>query len=143
MQTAIAAVSLLLAACSGPVPVASVLESVQPSASVATGKRSPGDVGPPLQVVRVFGNEPFWNVHVEGGTLTCSTPDDPAGIVLRGRRRSVPGGVEIAGSRDGKPFVLTLIEGECSDGMSGSNYALSARLSFGDIDFSGCGEAAK
>lgn len=151
MKSTIVVLSLLLAACSAPQrsdssPVSGA-GAAGPIASspgaVAMGKRAPGDVAPPLQVFRVFGNEPFWNASVEGDRLTYSTPDDPAGVVLQGRRRAIPGGVEIAGSHDRRAFVLTVIEDDCSDGMSDNTYALVARFRFGDIDFSGCGEAAK
>lgn len=151
MKPVIAVLSLLLAACSAPQPSDSMPASGTSAAGpvaatpgpVAMGKRAPGDVAPPLQVFRVFGNEPFWNASIEGDKLTYSTPDDPVGLVLQGRRRAIPGGVEIAGSHGGRPFVLTVIEDECSDGMSGNNYPLAARFRFGDIDFGGCGEAAK
>ncbi|HEY1035801.1 MAG TPA: hypothetical protein VGE09_12555 [Pseudoxanthomonas sp.] len=151
MKPVLASLSLLLVACSAPQPSGSAAapgaSAAAPVAaapgSVAMGKRVPGDVALPLQVFRVFGNEPFWNAAVEGDRLTYSTPDDPAGVVLQGRRRAIPGGVEIAGSHDGRPFVLTVIEDECSDGMSGNNYPLAARFRFGDVDFGGCGEAAK
>lgn len=152
MKLSIAVLSLLLlAACSAPQPSDSTPASGTSAAgpvsatpeAVAMGKRAPGDVAPPLQVFRVFGNEPFWNASIEGDRLTYSTPDDPAGLVLQGRRRAIPGGVEIAGSHDGRSFLLTVIEDECNDGMSGNNYALAARFRFGDIDFGGCGEAAK
>lgn len=150
MKPVIAFLCLLLAACNAPqrpdARPASGVGAAGPVASVpgaAMGKRAPGAAAPPLQVFRVFGNEPFWNASVEGDRLTYSTPDAPAGLVLQGRRRAIPGGVEIAGSHDGRAFVLTVIEDDCSDGMSDNNHALSARLRFGDIDFSGCGEAVK
>lgn len=142
MKPAIALVSLLLAACSTPPPVDASRMPATPDAA-QRGKRAPGDAGDPLWVVRIFGNEPFWNVNVEGDRLVYSTPDDPTGVRLQGQRRVIPGGVEIAGSHDGRAFVLTVAEGECGDGMSDATYRLVARFRFGDIDFSGCGEAAK
>ena len=51
--------------------------------------------------------------------------------------------MEITGSHDGRAFVLTVAQGECSDGMSDETYWLVATFRFGDIDVSGCGEAAK
>ena len=156
MKPAIASLSLLLAACNAPQPTvpAPAPEAAAPAPAAAQdgpaapppapmGKRAPGDASPPLQVFRAFGNEPFWNVNVEGETLTYSTPDDQAGVVLQGTRRAVPGGVEIAGSHDGKAFALTVTEGECSDGMSDNVYALEATFRYGDLHYSGCGEAAK
>ena len=142
MKPAVALVSLLLAACSTPPPVDASRVPATPGAAPMV-KRAAGDAGDPLRVVRIFGNEPFWNVNVEGDRLVYSTPDDPAGVQLQGRRRAIPGGLEIAGSHDGRAFVLTVVEGECSDGMSDETYRLVAKFRFGDIDVSGCGEAAK
>lgn len=142
MKPAIALASLLLAACATPSPsdVSRVPANPEPA---QRAKRAPGDMGDPLRVLRIFGNEPFWNVRVEGEQLVYSTPDDPAGVRLQGLRRAIPGGVEIVGSQDGRAFVLTVVEGECSDGMSDATYRWVARFRFGDIDFSGCGEAAE
>ena len=142
MKPAVALVSLLLAACSAPPPVDASRVPANPEAA-QMGKRAAGDAGDPLRVVRIFGNEPFWNVNVEGDRLVYSAPDDPAGVRLQGRRRAIPGGVEITGSHDGRAFVLTVAQGECSDGMSDETYWLVATFRFGDIDVSGCGEAAK
>ena len=106
-------------------------------------KRAPGDATPPMTVFRAFGTEPFWNVNVEGDTLTFTTPDDQAGIAMQGSRRAVDGGIELHGTHAGKAFTLSVTPGECSDGMSDNVYALSARFRLGDMDYAGCGEAAK
>jgi uncharacterized membrane protein len=97
----------------------------------------------PLQVFRAFGTEPFWGVNVEGTRLTYTTPDDQAGVVMEGTRKTLADGVEISGQHDGKPFVLTVGSGTCSDGMSDNTYSLVATFRFGEIDYTGCGEAAK
>ncbi|QDA56637.1 COG3650 family protein [Thermomonas aquatica] len=152
MKLAIASLSLLLAACNAPEP--SSADSTPPAgAPVATtpapaaapmAKRAPGqENADPLQVFRAFGTEPFWNVNVEDATLTYTTPEDQAGMVMQGERHSVTGGVEIAGSHAGKSFTLTLTEGMCSDGMSDNRYTLISTFRYGDIDYRGCGEAAK
>ena len=107
-------------------------------------KRSPGqENADPLQIFRAFGTEPFWNVNVEDTTLTFTTPEDQAGIVMQGQRKSIDGGVEVSGSHDGKAFVLTVGAGDCNDGMSDNRYTLVSTFRFGDIDYKGCGEAAK
>ncbi|MFN3702447.1 COG3650 family protein [Thermomonas sp.] len=142
MKPTIVLASLLLAACSTPPSVDASRLPATPGAA-QMGKRAPGDAADPLQVFRIFGTEPFWNVNVEGDRLVYSTPDDPAGVQLQGRRRAIPGGVEITGSRDGRAFVLTVAQGECNDGMSDQTYRLVAGFRFGDLDLSGCGEAAK
>ena len=107
-------------------------------------KRAPGqEQADLLQIFRAFGTEPFWNVNVEDATLTYTTPEDQDGVAMQGTRRSIPGGVEIAGDHEGKPFVLTAMAGDCSDGMSDNRYALVSTFRYGDLDYKGCGEAAK
>ncbi|RZA21473.1 MAG: hypothetical protein EOP93_02895 [Lysobacteraceae bacterium] len=108
------------------------------------GKRAPGqEDADPLQIFRAFGTEPFWNVNVEGSTLTFTTPEDQDGSVMQGTRRAIAGGAEISGQHDGKAFVVTVSAGSCSDGMSDNQYELVSTFRYGDIDYKGCGEAAK
>ena len=107
------------------------------------GKRAPGDTTPPMTVFRAFGNEPFWNVNVEAATLTFTTPDDQVGVVMQGERRSLADGVEITGIHDGKPFALKVAAGSCSDGMSDNQHEMTSTFRYGELDYTGCGEAAK
>ena len=147
MKFAIASLSLLLVACqpsqppADPAPPAAV---VAPAAETPSAKRVPGQENvEPLRIFRAFGTEPFWNVNVEGDRLTFTTPDDQVGIAMQGSRRAVDRGIELHGTHAGKAFTLSVTPGECSDGMSDNVYALSARFRFGDMDYAGCGEAAK
>ena len=156
---ALAVLSVVLAACSAQQPAAPTqaatmpepavatpappLDTMTPPADTAMGKRAPGDTTPPMAIFRVFGTEPFWNINVEGDTLTLTTPDDQQGMVMQGTRRTLPGGVEITGSHGGKPFALTVTAGECNDGMSDNQYQLVSTFRHGDIDYTGCGEPAK
>ena len=107
------------------------------------GKRAAGDTTPPMTIFRAFGNEPFWNVNVEDATLTFTTPEDQQGKVMQGERRSLADGVEITGNHDGKPFALRVTAGICSDGMSENQYQLVSTFRHGEVDYKGCGEAAK
>ena len=156
MKFAIASLSLLLAACTPsqppaePAPPADVAAPVAPvtptppAAEAPAAKRVAGqENGDPLQIFRAFGTEPFWNVNVEDTRLTYTTPEDQAGVVMVGTRRALADGVEITGERDGKPFVLTVSSGTCSDGMSDNTYSLVSTFRFGEVDYKGCGEAAK
>ncbi|HSD17280.1 MAG TPA: hypothetical protein VLC71_08500 [Thermomonas sp.] len=143
--------SLLLAACqpppsAPPSPTAgSPPTATAPSASgVPAAKRAPGqEHAEPLRIFRAFGTEPFWNVNVEGSRLTYTTPEDQAGMVMEGARRALADGVEIAGEHDGKAFVLTVTTGTCSDGMSDIEHRMVSTFRYGEIDYTGCGEAAK
>ena len=154
MKLAIASLSLLLVACNAPQPSSEpspqpeaaepAATSAPPVAEAPMAKRAPGqENADPLQIFRVFGTEPFWNVNVENATLTYTTPEDQAGVVMQGTRRALEEGVELSGSHDGKPFVLTVSAGECSDGMSDNRYTLVSAFRYGDIDYKGCGEVAK
>lgn len=156
---AVAMWALVLAACSAQQPASPAQAATMPEPAVAPpaspvepaplpaestlAKRAPGDTTPPMTIFRAFGNEPFWNINVEEGTLTLTTPDDQSGMVMQGTRRTLPAGVEITGSHDGKRFALTVTEGECSDGMSDNQYQLVSSFRHGELDYTGCGEAAK
>ena len=154
MKLVIASLSLLLVACNAPQPSSEpspqpeaaepAATSAPPVAEAPMAKRAPGqENADPLQIFRAFGTEPFWNVNVEDTRLTYTTPEDQAGVVMVGTRRALADGVEITGERDGKPFVLTVSSGTCSDGMSDNTYSLVSTFRFGEVDYKGCGEAAK
>ena len=155
MKLAIASLSLLLAACNpsqpssgaSPQPEAAApaaTPAAPPAAEAPMAKRAPGqENADPLQIFRAFGTEPFWNVNVEDSRLTYTTPEDQTGVVMQGERRPETGGVEIAGNHDGKAFTLTVSPGDCSDGMSDHRYELIAIFRYGDVEYRGCGEAAK
>ena len=150
MKFAIASLSLLLVACqpsqppADPAPPAAVVAPATPAAETPSAKRVPGQENvEPLRIFRAFGTEPFWGVNVEDTRLTYTTPEDQAGVVMEGTRKTLADGVEITGEHDGKPFVLTVGNGTCSDGMSDNTYSMVSTFRYGDIDYKGCGEAAK
>ena len=140
MMRALAPMFLLLAACSAPQPPAPSAPAPEAAAAKRTPDQAPAD---PMRIFRAFGTEPFWSVNVEDTRLTYTTPEDQAGVVMVGTRRALADGVEITGERDGKPFVLTVSSGTCSDGMSDNTYSLVSTFRFGEVDYKGCGEAAK
>jgi uncharacterized membrane protein len=97
-----------------------------------------------MQIFRAFGTEPFWNVNVQGNTLTYTTPEDQAGRTFAGTHALQPdGGVHYEGKDGDTAFSLDIANDECSDGMSDSVYALTAEFRYGDMDYKGCAEAAK
>ena len=146
MKSATAVLPLLLVACTASQPPTPPIAPSPASAAQerSMAKRAPGqEPSAPLQIFRAFGTEPFWNVNVEGDTMTWTTPEDQVGVVMKGLRRSLDGGVEISGSHAGKAFVLAVTAGDCNDGMSDNRYALVSAFRYGEIDYKGCGEAAK
>ena len=150
MKFSIASLSLLLVACqpsqppADPAPPAAVVAPATPAAETPSAKRVPGqEAVEPLRIFRAFGTEPFWGVNVEDTRLTYTTPENQAGVVMEGTRKTLADGVESSGQHDGKPFVLTVSNGTCSDGMSDNTYSMVSTFRYGDIDYKGCGEAAK
>ena len=148
MKFAIASLSLLLVACNPSQPPAEPAPPADAAAPAApappAAKRAAGQENvDPLRIFRAFGTEPFWNVNVENTKLTYTTPEDQVGIVMEGTRKTLANGVEITGQHDGKAFVLTVSSGTCSDGMSDNTYSLVSTFRHGEIDYKGCGEAAK
>ncbi len=155
MKFAIAALSLLLVACTQqPVPgavttpaekPAPVASNSAPSSMPAMAKRAAGqEKVDPLRVFRAFGTEPFWNINVVDNTLVLTTPDDERGTVMTGQRAESTGGdVDIRGSNDGRSFSLSVHPGACSEGMSDNQYGMTSTFSIGDTHYTGCAEAAK
>lgn len=149
MKLAVASLSLMMVACNASDAPAKPAPDAPPAPAATSedrpmAKRAPGQPDTmPLQVFRAFGTEPFWNVNVEDATLTYTTPEDPAGVVMQGVREPQADGVEITGTHAGRPFALRVAAGECSDGMSDHRYTMTATFKLGDIAYTGCGESAK
>lgn len=160
----IAFAAALLAACSAPQSQAPAQRDAQadPAAPVdpaevppplpedlrggandaPAGKRAAGQEGTPLLAYRVLGTEPFWGIQVEGEALHFTTMEDQAGKHLSGTPTVRDDGVRYAGSDGGTAFELQIQRGQCSDGMSDTVYAFTARFRYGTTDYSGCAEQA-
>lgn len=148
----------LLAACTGPshAPPASSgapggipepLPASEPATPTlpagAVGKRAAGQENEPVVAWRALGTEPFWHVRVDGDALVFSTPEDPAGRTLHGRRVPSLAGVVYLGQDGATDFHLDIRPSECSDGMSDNRYRYEATFTYGATIYTGCGEAAK
>lgn len=140
---AVAIVPMLLAACT----------ATQQSPDDAAGTRgrtgtatSPAAVAAPAAQDaeaatgqwHVLGTEPFWSVRVDGASLLFATPEDPEGQTLAARGERNDDAIEFRGEDRGKPFVLRLMRGECSDGMSDRRYAYNATFEIAGTRYSGC-----
>jgi uncharacterized membrane protein len=107
------------------------------------GKRAAGQENDPVMAWRAFGNEPFWNARVDGDTLVFTTPDDPTGTTMHGRRVPSLVGFVFVGKDGEADFNLDIRPGECSDGMSDNRYQYVSNFIYDDITYKGCAEAAK
>lgn len=88
--------------------------------------------------LRAVGTEPFWAARIEGGKLTYMTPDYPEGFTVDAQRRATGSGVEYSGAIDGKPFVMSVTPGTCSDGMSDEVYPFAVTRTIGPDRQKGC-----
>ncbi|NBB51302.1 hypothetical protein GVN24_23750 [Rhizobium sp. CRIBSB] len=114
----------------------------QPAAEVEPGPAAPAiilggvDLGQP---VRVSGTEPFWGIDIAGGTVTYSGVDRPIqtapnpGPVVQGTMAVIT-----TTTTQNNALVITLIDTDCSDGMSDRVYPLTARIEIGDETLQGC-----
>lgn len=84
------------------------------------------------------GNEPFWRVQVEDGTLHYSTPELQPGKTLQARRAGVGTGVTFSGLDAGQPFTLRITHVPCQDSMSGESFEFTATFQYGDQSMTGC-----
>lgn len=89
--------------------------------------------------VSCFGTEPFWSVSTTKKELMYSDP------VSRTRPLPITSVTQAAGFTEGFAFIvktestrLTVIRGECNDGMSDNVYDYHAVYEMGDTMLAGC-----
>ena len=89
--------------------------------------------------LRAIGTEPFWSVELTG-TEMVYTSTEPPGQRARQPEAVVQGTTATwaAETADGTTLKVTLIATECSDGMSDRIYPLTAMVTVGDRDLTGC-----
>jgi len=88
----------------------------------------------------LVGTEPFWGGTVSGTRVRYMTPERQFGDVVETQRTFGAGSETYRGSFHGRPFVLTLARGPCSDGMSDRQHAFSATLEVGGETRRGCAD---
>ena len=92
----------------------------------------------PGETIRFVGTEPFWGGQVQGGTLTYSTPENIEGQRIAVERFAGNHGLGFSGTLNGRPFDMTVTQGECSDGMSDQLFPFTVTLRIGDEVRNGC-----
>lgn len=88
--------------------------------------------------ITASGNEPFWSVVVDGGTLTYKTPERISGATFEAERTQTADGVRFSGAHDGSEFVLELRDVPCRDSMSGAMFDFTASVTVGGRTMTGC-----
>ena len=86
------------------------------------------------------GTKPFWGGTVTGTSIRYMTPENQFGDVVDTRLSFAPGREVYRGTLGGRPFVLTLSRGPCSDDMSDRAYVFSAILEVRGETRCGCAD---
>lgn len=92
----------------------------------------------PGETYRALGNEPFWSVTIENGTIRFEQPDSRPLIVKAPIPRPSFNGLRYETSR----ITVDVTRSRCSDGMSDRVYPDSVQVIVGRRTFNGCGGAA-
>lgn len=128
--------ALSLAACE-PAENGGGLPPGQPSPTVELGGVDlAGDVN-------LLGTEPFWGVEMTGGRIRIAGVDRPEMTAPR-TSPAVQGTTATwtTTTDDGQPLVITVMDTDCSDGMSDRTYPLTARVQIGMETLNGCGASS-
>lgn len=137
---------VLLAGCDRAAPPAA--NQAQPSAPTAAPAAQPRAAPLPASHpwsptgYALTGTEPFWGGTVTGNSVRYMIPEDQFGKVVETRPDHTADRETYRGSLRGRPFVLTLTAGPCSDGMSDHTYAFTASLEVSGEARRGCADPA-
>jgi uncharacterized membrane protein len=98
------------------------------------------DAVAPEEVVTLTGTEPFWNLRIQGGAATWTTPENqPDGTRFTVSRFAGNNGLGFTGTLDGEALTATLTPGDCNDGMSDRRFPFVATIALGGETLQGCG----
>ena len=123
-EAALLAVALL-AACSGPRGRAS---GAPDGTAAAVSERAGAGVDAVPPMFKALGTEPFWSATFAPGTLTWSSPENPAGERVSARRIDQNGKAMVTAVVSGLSMRLEVHREVCSDGMSDVVYPLMVTL---------------
>ena len=97
----------------------------------------------PSQRYRARGNEPFWSIDYDLGSLAWRSPESPDPVVWgTANRQDRPDGLEIVASREGSTLSLVAVTGPCRDRMSGMPYPHLVSVTIDGTAYEGCGGEA-
>jgi uncharacterized membrane protein len=113
------------------------LRVAAPESGSCEGLLPPGEM-------QARGNEPFWNVTVDGSVAVWRSPDEPDGVEYRNGSWTAAGTTwrfqamrEVAGGTES--LVVDFREAVCADSMSGARYPYSTFAARGITQYEGCG----
>lgn len=89
--------------------------------------------------ITLVGNEPFWNIKIDGETAIYSTPENIDGTQFTVTRFAGNNGLGFSGNLDGETVQIAVTPGNCSDTMSDRDYPFTATVEVGSTSLNGCG----
>lgn len=87
---------------------------------------------------RARGNEPFWALEIRADSMIFTTPERVIGTALP-PSEILAGGVRYSAAAAGQPFVATVGDAPCADGMSGMPYPHTVSVMVQGTEYRGCG----
>ena len=90
------------------------------------------------QQFQAHGTEPFWSLEVLDGKLLYTSPETPQAVAIAVSFSNKGMALRYSGTMAGKPVVLTIERGECSDGMSDTVYSHKSTFTWGERTEHGC-----
>lgn len=131
-----------------PVRAAALAVCLLAACGAEPSPREVGSAEPPAwlrQPLEARGNEPFWNLRIDGGKALYRTPEEIEGLSYRGVWEALPAerGWRWHGRRaapSGGPEVLAveIVDRSCIDSMSGFRFPHRATLERDDGRHAGC-----
>lgn len=90
---------------------------------------------------RAHGNEPFWNVTIDGTGVRFTSPEDSAGVTFPSVEPTVSGDtLRWASQSDKGRIVVVIWPDSCSDGMSDQIYTRASAVKLNETSYQGCAE---
>ena len=114
-------------------------QTAQPTPSPSAKAAAPAK--PSSRQYRAIGTEPFWTLDQLPGQLRYSSPDNQQGTLFAVSVAVTGETTRFTGNLEGKPVILLIEPGQCSDGMSDTVYAWKATFTWGDRIERGCARA--
>ena len=125
-----------------PAQTARAPEAPQANSAAATPAPSPPPASHPWSPggYALNGAEPFWGGTVTGTSVRYMTPENQFGTLVETRVAYEAGREVFTGTLAGRPFVLTITPGPCSNGMSDHSYAFTAAVQVRGETRRGCAD---
>ena len=126
------------AAAASAAPVGRSQEAAPPAPAPVQAAAATPNPAEAEKHFQALGTEPFWSLEVLPGKLVYTSPEVQHGVVIAARFSGEGKRLLFSGTMQGKPVVLSIEPGTCSDGMSDTVHAYKAVFTWGAQTEQGC-----